>query len=130
MQGKVLSTAPQTVHQKARKLLRLILTRRHRSLLDIPEASVSQPTPITTGASASFHGYPGILRVILFPQAWKADLVGGIVKNGCCILFKHAFFSFFSAFYCCCCCCCSFLRDCVFSCVTRCLFPCQNCNCA
>ena len=82
MQGKVLSTAPQTVHQKARKLLRLILTRRHRSLLDIPEASVSQPTPITTGASASFHGYPGILRVILFPQAWKADLVGGIVKNG------------------------------------------------
>lgn len=77
-QGKVLPTAPQTVHQSATRLPAVILTRRHL-LLDIHEASVSHPTVITTGVLVSFHGYPGTLRVILFHPAWKADLVGGIV---------------------------------------------------
>ena len=80
-QGRALPKAPQTVRQKARTLLVVILIRGH-SPLDIHEASASHPTAITTGASVNYHGYPGTLRVILFPQAWKADLVGGIVKNG------------------------------------------------
>ena len=80
-QGNRSSVAAQEVHQKARKLQAVILTKCH-SLLGMHAASVNQPAAAATaamsGAPVNFHGYPGTLPVILFHPAWRGDLVGGI----------------------------------------------------
>ena len=80
-QGNQSSAVAQKVHQKARLLQAVILTKCH-SFLGMRAASVSQLAAVTTvamsGVPVNCHGYQGTLPVILFHPAWRGDLVGGI----------------------------------------------------
>ncbi|KAK2565956.1 Protein FAM102B [Acropora cervicornis] len=77
--GKLLAIAPQIVCLNV-WILQAVIWAKFHSHLDMREASVNHLTAVTVRATVNCHGYRGIRQVILFHPAWKADLVGGIIR--------------------------------------------------
>ena len=97
--GKLLATAPKIVCLNV-WILQAVIWAKFHSHLDMREASVSHLTAVTVRATVNCHGYRGIRQVILFHPAWKADLVGGIIRVVLHVMLHTVFLHFLFLFHC------------------------------